>query len=177
MSGGILQLVARGTEDTFITGSPEITFFKTVYRRHTNYSRGEENIPFNTRLDFGKEGTCKIQKFGDLLHHLFLVITIPEINVKHKWKTNKQNNEKFDKDDYDDVYIIVNNKLDKLNNMSNTYDDIILNLKSNSKSYGNKSTRAFIENKQKYLESQKYIDNILNNLMSNDQHNIIYKFI
>ncbi len=136
MSGGKLQLIARGNEDKFITGSPEITFFKTIYRRHTNYSRGEIDIPFNTRLDFGKEGTCKIRKEGDLLNHLFLVITLPEINIKNKhmtigeikslliecgikWKTDKQNNKIFNKDDCDDVFIIINNKLDELDNNNN----------------------------------------------------------
>ena len=55
MTGGILQIVARGNEDKFIIDNPQITFFKTIYRRHTNYSRGEYDLTFNTKLDFGKE--------------------------------------------------------------------------------------------------------------------------
>lgn len=33
-SGGLLQLVAYGSQDVYITGSPQITFFRVVYRRH-----------------------------------------------------------------------------------------------------------------------------------------------
>ena len=38
MSGGLLQLVVYGEQDIYLTGNPEITFFKVVYRRHTNFS-------------------------------------------------------------------------------------------------------------------------------------------
>ena len=168
MSGGKLQLIARGTEDKFITGSPEITFFKTIYRRHTNYSRGEENLSFNTRLDFCKEGTCKIRKEGDLLNHLFLVITLPEINIKHKyrtvgkikslllecgikWETDKKNNEIFNKNDYDDVYIIINDKLNELNNNNNNDDDLIYKIDNigktllNALKYGEPADFAWIQ--------------------------------
>ena len=36
MGGGLLQLVAYGAQDVYLTGNPQITFFKVVYRRHTN---------------------------------------------------------------------------------------------------------------------------------------------
>ena len=39
MTGGILQLVARGYDDTYIIKEPEITYFKIVYRRHTNFAK------------------------------------------------------------------------------------------------------------------------------------------
>ena len=38
MGGGLLQLVAYGAQDIYLTGNPQITFFKVVYRRHTNFS-------------------------------------------------------------------------------------------------------------------------------------------
>ena len=55
MTGGILQIVARGQNDVFLTAEPQITFFKTVYRRHTNFSRAELDLHFTNKLDFGKE--------------------------------------------------------------------------------------------------------------------------
>ena len=38
MGGGLLQLIAYGAQDVYLTGNPQITFFKIVYRRHTNFS-------------------------------------------------------------------------------------------------------------------------------------------
>ena len=38
MGGGLMQLVAYGAQDIYLTGNPQITFFKVVYRRHTNFS-------------------------------------------------------------------------------------------------------------------------------------------
>ena len=38
MGGGLMQLVAYGAQDVYLTGNPQITFFKVVYRRHTNFS-------------------------------------------------------------------------------------------------------------------------------------------
>ena len=38
MGGGLMQLVAYGAQDIYITGNPQITFFKIVYRRHTNFA-------------------------------------------------------------------------------------------------------------------------------------------
>ena len=40
MGGGLMQLVAYGAQDIYLTGNPQITFFKVVYRRHTNFSDG-----------------------------------------------------------------------------------------------------------------------------------------
>ena len=103
MTGGMLQLVAYGVQDIFLTNDPQISFFKTVYRRHTNFSREEFDLKFNNTLDFGKEAICKIQRYGDLLHRLFLVINLPIINAKYNNVTvgqvlslTKANNIKWD---------------------------------------------------------------------------------
>ena len=79
MGGGLIQLAASGYENLYFTIEPEITFFKTVYKRHTNFS--QELIPqlFTTTPDFGKRVTCKISKNGDLLNNMFLYIEIPNI--------------------------------------------------------------------------------------------------
>ena len=122
MTGGILQLVARGIEDLFIVGQPVTTFFKTAYRRHTNFSRGEFNINFTSRLEFGKETKSKIHRWGDLLHRLFLVIKLPKIDIVFRslsieevinelansditWNTNRDPNEIFDDSSEKDLII------------------------------------------------------------------------
>ena len=79
MAGGLLQLVAYGPQDLFLTKDPQITFFKIVYRRHTNFST--EVIPqyFTHTPDFGKRITCVLSKNGDLVARMHLVIVLPDV--------------------------------------------------------------------------------------------------
>jgi hypothetical protein len=79
MTGGLIQLVSYGVEDLFLTRDPQITLFKVVYRRHTNFST--EPIPQNfiQPIDFGKKATCIISKQGDLINKVYLVITLPSV--------------------------------------------------------------------------------------------------
>ena len=80
MTGGLIQLVAYGVQDLFLTHDPQITFFKVVYRRHTNFST--EHIPQNfiDNPDFGKRVTCFVSKRGDLIGKSYIVLTLPRIN-------------------------------------------------------------------------------------------------
>lgn len=79
MGAGLLQLVAYGIPDLFLTSDPQITFFKTIYRRYTNFS--VESIPefFSTNADFGSQVTCNICRQGDLLHKVYVVVNLPAI--------------------------------------------------------------------------------------------------
>jgi len=77
--GGLLQLVANGKQDVFLTGNPQVTWFKMVYRRYTNFSIESSSIPFDTQPDFGRRLTCLLPKKGDLLGPLWLEITLPAL--------------------------------------------------------------------------------------------------
>ena len=55
MSGGLMQLVAYGAQDIYLTGSPEITFFKSMHRRHTNFAMESIQQTFTGNADFGKK--------------------------------------------------------------------------------------------------------------------------
>lgn len=79
MSGGILQLVARGEQDIFLTDNPQITFFKIVYRRHTNFSIEQIPQDFTHTPNFGKRVSCIISKDGDLINNITLAIVLPSI--------------------------------------------------------------------------------------------------
>ena len=72
-----MQLVAYGAQDVYLTGSPQITFFKVVYRRHTNFA--VEPIPqtFNGAADFGRTVTCTINRNGDLITNMYVNINLP----------------------------------------------------------------------------------------------------
>lgn len=78
-SGGLLQLVATGRQDIYLSGNPQMTFFKQVYVRYTNFSIETQRIPFDTAVDFNKLISLSIPRNGDLLSQLFLEIQLPEI--------------------------------------------------------------------------------------------------
>ena len=73
MGGGLLQLVAYGAQDVYLTGNPQITFFKVVYRRHTNFSIESIQQTFNGNASKGNRVTCQISRNGDLVHKLYVV--------------------------------------------------------------------------------------------------------
>jgi hypothetical protein len=74
MAGGLLQLVAYGAQDLYLTGNPQITFFKVVYRRHTNFAIESKKLQFNGTPNFGSSSVCNIITGPDLLHKLYLEI-------------------------------------------------------------------------------------------------------
>ena len=79
MTGGLIQIVAYGTADIFLTGMPQITFFKLVYRRYTNFAI--ENIVqrFSGTQNFGNTISCTIDKIGDLVSKMYLQVTLPDV--------------------------------------------------------------------------------------------------
>jgi len=80
--GGLMQLVAYGAQDVYLTGNPQITFFKVVYRRHTNFAMEAIENPFNGAPNFGKKVTCTIQRNGDLIYRMYLVATLPSVTLQ-----------------------------------------------------------------------------------------------
>jgi hypothetical protein len=74
-----MQLVAYGAQDVYLTGNPQITFFKLVYRRHTNFAMESIENPFNGNPRFGNQVTCTIQRNGDLIHRIYLQATLPPV--------------------------------------------------------------------------------------------------
>lgn len=79
MTGGIIQLVAYGVEDLYLVNDPQITFFKVVYRRHTNFSTEELKQSFSHNLDFGRRVTVTLSRDGDLIRQVTLVVQLPNI--------------------------------------------------------------------------------------------------
>jgi len=197
MTGGILQLVAYGVQDIFLTENPQITFFKTVYRRHTNFSKEEFDLKFNNNLDFGKEAICKIARYGDLLHRLFLVIRLPSITAKYNnstnaqileliknydidWNTSINSKCKFNNASYEELDNIISNKitgyqnkiiiLDNINNNNKNIDTIL--------SYCEPDVKLLYDTINNKLQNEQLyklysINDIKNSLTSNIFNNII----
>lgn len=82
MAGGLIQLVTYGTQDIFLTGTPQITFFKVVYRRHTNFSIESIEQSFDGIIDFDRTVTCTIAKNGDLINKTYLQVVLPEAHLE-----------------------------------------------------------------------------------------------
>jgi hypothetical protein len=87
MAGALMQLVAYGAQDVFLTGTPEITFWKVSYRRHTNFAMESIEQTFSGQADFGRRVTCTISRNGDLCYRTYLQVTLPEINQSMKGTT------------------------------------------------------------------------------------------
>jgi hypothetical protein len=73
MGGGLMQLVAYGAQDIYLTGNPQITFFKVVYRRHTNFSMEAIEQTFNGTASLGGSVSATISRNGDLVHRMYIV--------------------------------------------------------------------------------------------------------
>ena len=83
MGGGLLQLVAYGAQDVYLTGNPQITFFKVAYRRHTNFALEAIEQTFNGNATYGSRVTCQITRNGDLINRVYFVGTITNTNAKN----------------------------------------------------------------------------------------------
>ena len=82
-----MQLVAYGAQDVYLTGNPQITFWKVTYRRYTNFAMESIEQTFNGQADFGRRVTCTISRNGDLAYRTYLQVTLPEINKEMKNST------------------------------------------------------------------------------------------
>jgi hypothetical protein len=74
-----MQLVAYGAQDVYLTANPEITFFKVVYRRYTNFAIETYELNMTGASDFGKRVTCIIQRNGDLVTKMYLRIVLSSV--------------------------------------------------------------------------------------------------
>lgn len=79
--GGLLQLVAMGKQDVFLTGNPQMTWFKMVYRRYTNFAIESQQIYFDGDPDFGKRVTALIPRRGDLLGPMIIEVVLPYVTL------------------------------------------------------------------------------------------------
>ena len=75
MAGGLMQLVAYGAQDVYLTGKPSVTFFQAVYKRHTNFAM--ENIQQTVNGSAGNSGrvSVTIARNGDLVGNMYVALT------------------------------------------------------------------------------------------------------
>ena len=88
MGGGLMQLVAYGAQDVYLTSDPQITFFKAIYRRHTNFSIESIAQVFNGTAGFGRKATVTVSRNGDLITNAYLEVDLPALKTGWKWVDN-----------------------------------------------------------------------------------------
>ena len=84
MPGGLIQLIGVGAQNELVNGNPTMTHFRSVYRKHTNFAMESIRMPFSSsNLEFPTTGTrtisCRIDRYAQLLHDCYVVITLPDI--------------------------------------------------------------------------------------------------
>ena len=186
MKGGIIQLLSnQGVSDKYISANANITFFKNIYRRHTNFSKGDIFLKPKSKLDFGKKGTFKINRLGDLINSLILKIELPEIEIKYRNITYTELNEYLQEVNIMDLYDNSNKYVTDIdiNNTINVLIDEVKYLLDLNLVYETIINEINIIN-NKYFEDDKnrdtsdYDNYLLNYLVDKyDTNNIQLKFI
>jgi hypothetical protein len=76
-----MQLVSYGAQDVYISGNPQITFWKILYKRHTNFAVESIEVTFNGQADFNKRVTAIINRNADLMYKTYVQVVLPQVNV------------------------------------------------------------------------------------------------
>jgi len=185
MTGGILQLVGKNIEDSILTDNPQISLFKTVFRRYTNFSKFEHKINFHHSLNFGTETFARLRKYGDLLNTLVLVIDISKMNVIFEkysrsrvktllktygitWNFTGNPNIPVTDTDLIDIGILINNKIAELEILLTKIENTLNELETNFDPDVN--TTVLLQT------IDQYFNNMLDSLMAFENNNIYYQY-
>lgn len=191
MTGGLLQLVASGKQDIYLTINPEITFFKKVFRRHTNFSLELKEINSEQLATYGNNITFILNNHGDALHRCYLEVELPILKFSDKYIDNqnyvyKKNTEihnlKTELSKWQDLYNNLKNYCDieiilyrKLKQYLDTINILLVTLKNEVSKYNylNKTVKDLYKNKiDAYvfnnIDISSYISSI-NKLITNDE--------
>ena len=76
-----MQLVSYGAQDIYISGNPQITFWKILYKRHTNFAVESIEVTFNGQADFNKRVTAVINRNADLMYKTYVQVVLPQISL------------------------------------------------------------------------------------------------
>ena len=78
---GLMQLVSYGAQDIYISGNPQITFWKILYKRHTNFAMESIEVTFNGQADFNKRVTAVINRNADLMYKTYVQVVLPAMDL------------------------------------------------------------------------------------------------
>jgi len=78
MGGGLLQLVAYGAQDAYLSGNPQITFWRGLYKRHTNFAMEPFRVNLTGQADWGVKHSAILPRHADLISNAYLEVELPE---------------------------------------------------------------------------------------------------
>ena len=79
MAGGLLQLVAYGAQDVYISGNPHITFWKILYKRHTNFAMEAFRVNFTGAPAWGQRVVAVVNRNADLIGRTYVEVELPVV--------------------------------------------------------------------------------------------------
>jgi hypothetical protein len=85
MGGGLIQLISVGVQDIYLIGNPQITFFKTVFKRHTNFAIEAVQLSLEGRTDFNQQIQVTIDRKGDLVKDIIFDVLLPVLPTGYYW--------------------------------------------------------------------------------------------
>ena len=195
MPGGLIQIVAYGAQDIFLTSIPEITFFKFIYNRYTNFSFEFKDLSFNGEKNFDEDIYCNITKDGDLLNQTIIKLVLPSVYLKKdinyellsKYEILKKEN----KNNYDNLklfldYIyksikIANIGIENINQTFSTIKDDIFEYINNEKKYilAKSLVSSDITNIFNILNDLEKIDELISNQIEkkNNLQNLVDSYL
>ena len=88
MAGGLMQLVAYGAQDVYLTGQPKVTFFQAVYKRHTNFAMENIQQTVNGTPSNGGRVSVTIARNGDLVGDMYIRLQPTQLNSSNLTSTN-----------------------------------------------------------------------------------------
>jgi Major capsid protein N-terminus/Large eukaryotic DNA virus major capsid protein len=94
MGGGLLQLVALGAQDAYLSGNPQITFWKGLFKRHTNFAMEPFRINFSGQPNWGTKQSAIVNRNADLLYSTYLEVHLPHYDPNIR-KNACYNNDQF----------------------------------------------------------------------------------
>ena len=153
MPGGLLQIASSGIQDSYLTKTPEITFFKRNFKRHTKFSCETIEISLDGTPQYGNDFFVMIPKRGDLIHKCFFEIEIPKINLDDSYITdtayiNQKKNTLKNYENEMNKWLKEYNELSAFSNIQiSFYQKVLILLKSTDISYQNILTQATLDSK------------------------------
>ena len=88
MTAGLIQLSFNGPQDAYLTGNPQMTYFKSIYRSYSNFAKDIQKLQFENSVKFDSTHSCIIKNYGDLLSNLYLYVELPQLvstNNNENW--------------------------------------------------------------------------------------------
>jgi hypothetical protein len=171
MPGGLIQIVAYGAQDLFLTGIPEITYFKYIYKRYTNFAMEFIELQFNGDKNFGEEISCEIPKDGDLLRDTVIKIVLPSVKLeKTTVDTSLLSTAQSDMSNADTIYINFNNFIKYI------YESIKIaniGLTNTNETFTNIETSisSYLNSQKNYLLLKNKVSSAIKNMFDIETHN------